>query len=351
MIRFLTDTPWVLQAVLILGGFLLGILTELILVRTLHALAKRTKSTWDDLLIEGLHQMPIVWGTAVGLWGAMLVRGVDPYIRSILAKVLTVVIIASLTLVAMRLASGAVDHYTSRSGARRTSTTLVNNLVKLLIFILGLFLILQNLNIEITPLITALGIGGLAVALALQDTLANLFAGISIILSGQVRPNDYLKLSGGEEGFVTDVKARNTTIRTFPTRNLVVIPNSVLASSIVTNYSLPKPSLWITVRVGVSYDSDLEEVERVAVEVAEQTLEAVTGKAPSESPHVRYRAFGDSSIDFDILLPANKFADQFLIRHEFIKRLHARFNEEGIEIPFPIRTLIMSKNENAPTSD
>ncbi|GMQ82043.1 MAG: mechanosensitive ion channel family protein [Rhodothermia bacterium] len=351
MIDFLSDTPWVLQAGFILGGFVIGILAELILVRTFKALAKRTKSAWDDLLVEGLHRMPIVWGTAAGLWGAMLVRDVDPYIRVILEKVLIAVIIASLTLVAMRWASGAVDQYTSRGGARVTSTTLVNNLIKLLIFTLGLFLILQNLNIEITALITALGIGGLAVALALQDTLANLFAGISIILSRQIRPNDYLQLSGGEEGFVTDVKARNTTIRTFPSRNLVVIPNNVLASSIVTNLSLPKASLWITVRVGVSYDDDLEEVERVAVEVAEQTLEAVTGKVPGESPHLRYRAFGDSSIDFDVLLPANKFADQFLIRHEFIKRLHARFKEEGIEIPFPIRTLVMSKKENSDAGD
>jgi len=345
MIDFFTDTPWVIQAGFILGGFVLGMLTELILVRTLRTLAKRTKSTWDDLLIEGLHLMPTVWGTAAGLWGAMFVRDVDPYVRLILGKVLTVVIIASLTLVAMRWASGAVDQFTSRGGARLTSTTLVNNLVKLLIFILGLFLILQNLSIEITPLITALGIGGLAVALALQDTLGNLFAGISIILSRQVRPNDYLKLSGGEEGFVTDVKARHTTIRTFPSRNLVVIPNSVLASSIVTNFSLPVTSLWITVRVGVSYDSELEEVERVAVEVAEQTLEDITGKAPGELPLVRYRGFGDSSIDFDVLLPANKFTDQFLIRHEFVKRLHTRFNEEGIVIPFPIRTLVMSKDE------
>ncbi len=351
MIRFLSDTPWMLQAGIIIGGFLLGIITELILVRTFHAVAKRTKSTWDDLVVEGIHRMPIVWGTAAGLWGAMLVRGVDPVVRSILGKVLTVVIIGSLTLVAMRWASGAVDQYTSRGGARVSSTTLVNNLVKLLIFILGLFLILQNLDIEITPLITALGIGGLAVALALQDTLSNLFAGISIILSRQVRPNDYLQLSGGEEGFVTDVKARHTTIRTFPTRNLVVVPNSVLASSIVTNYSLPKASLWITVRVGVSYNDDLVKVERVAVEVAEKTLASVTKTAPSEPPHVRYREFGDSSIDFDVLLPADKFADQFLIRHEFIKRLHSRFNEEGIVIPFPIRTLIMSKTENVPVGD
>lgn len=351
MIDFLSDTPWVLQVGLIVGGLLLGILTELILVRTFHTLAKRTKSKWDDLLVEGIRRMPILWGTAAGLWGAMLVRDVDPYVLMLLGKVLTVVIIASLTLVAMRWASGAVDQFTSRGGARVTSTTLVNNLVKLLIFILGLFLILQNLDIEITPLITALGIGGLAVALALQDTLANLFAGISIILSRQIRPNDYLQLSGGEEGFVTDIKARNTTIRTFPSRNLVVIPNSLLASSIVTNLSLPKASLWITVRVGVSYDSDLEEVESVAIDVAEQILATVTGETPDESPHVRYRAFGDSSIDFDVLLPANKFADQFVIRHEFIKRLHARFNEEGIEIPFPIRTLVMSKRENTPAGD
>ena len=119
----------------------------------------------------------------------------------------------------------------------------------------------------------------------------------------------------------------------------------------MTNYSLPVTSLWITVRVGVSYDSDLEEVERVAVEVAQQTLEDVTGKAPDESPHVRYREFGDSSIYFDVLLPANKFTDQFQIRHEFIKRLHVRFNEEGIVIPFPIRTLVMSKKEDAPAGD
>lgn len=351
MIDFFTETPWVLQVGFILGGFLLGVIVELILVRTLLKLAKLTSPVWDDLLIEGIRRMPIIWGTAAGLWGALLVRDVDPFIRNIIGKVLTVIIIGSLTLVAMRWASSAVDRFTSRGGARLASTTLVNNLVKMVIFILGLFLILQNLDVEITPLITALGIGGLAVALALQDTLGNLFAGISIILSRQVRPNDYLKLSGGEEGFVTDVKARHTTIRTFPSRNLVVIPNSLLASSIVTNYSLPVTNLWITVGVGVSYDSDLEEVERVSIEVAKQALEAVTGKAVDTPPHVRYRKFGDSSIDFDVVLPANKFTEQFLIRHEFIKRLHVRFIKEGIQIPFPIRTLVISKKDEPSVGD
>lgn len=108
MIQFLTDTPWVLEACFILGGLLLGVLTELFLVRALRTVAKRTKSTWDDLLIDGLRHMPIVWGTAAGMWGAMLSRGVDPYARSISGYILTVVVIASLTLVAMRWASAVV---------------------------------------------------------------------------------------------------------------------------------------------------------------------------------------------------------------------------------------------------
>ena len=261
--------------------------------------------------------------------------------RSPLLALVVVLVIGSLTLVLVRFASGSVDRMAARSGTGLPSTTLVNNLVKLLIGTLGLFLILQNLGIEITPLITALGIGGLAVALALQDTLSNLFAGVTIILTGQIRPTDYIRLEDGPQGFVTDVKARNTTIRTFPNENLVVVPNSVLASTIVTNYNLPRKKLWITVPVGVAYDCDLAEVERISIEVGDQTLAQVQDGTASEPTQVRYRAFGDSSIDFDVLLSVTAFTNQFLVRHEFIKRLHSRFREEGIEIPFPIRTIVM----------
>ena len=130
-------------------------------------------------------------------------------------------------------------------------------------------------------------------------------------------------------------------MRTFPYNNLVVVPNAVLASNIVTNFSLPQRSLWIEVAVGVAYDSDLEHVERVAIEVSKQTLEAVERRPPETEPMVRYREFGDSSINLVVLLPASRFREQFVIRHEFVKRLHARFNQEGIEIPFPIRTVHM----------
>lgn len=341
MIDFLSSTPWVAQAGFILGGLLLGILTERFLVGAFHRLARRTQSTWDDLLIRAIRWMPIVWWTAAGLWAASSVRDLDPLVQTRVNQVLGVAIIVSLTIIAIRFASGTVDRFAQRTQGGMPATSLVNNLVSLLIGILGLFLVLQNLDIEITPLITALGIGGLAVALALQDTLGNLFAGVSIIVAGQIRRNDYIRLESGEEGFVTDVKARNTTIRTFPQRNLVVVPNAVLASTIVTNYSLPKRSLWIPIPVGVAYDSDLEQVEQIAIEVAERVLESVEGRKPGSAPVVRYREFGDSSINFDVLLSASKFTDQFLIRHEYIKKLHGRFATEGIEIPFPIRTVYL----------
>ncbi len=347
MIDFLAVTPWLQQLALGLGGILLGLLTERYVVRALRAIAAKTQSTWDDLLVQAIHGMPLLWWTLAGGWAALLVRGVDTIVRERVGQGIIILLIASLTIVATRFASGSVDRMGARSGSGLPSTSLVNNLVKLLIGTLGLFLILQNLGIQITPLITALGIGGLAVALALQDTLSNLFAGVTIILAGQIRPRDYIRLEGGPEGFVTDVKARNSTIRTFPNENLVIVPNSVLAAAIVTNYSLPRKTLWITVPVGVSYDSDLEEVERIAIEVGNETLESVQGTASKEPAQVRYRAFGDSSVDFDVLLSVTTFTDQFVIRHRFIKRLHARFGAEGIEIPFPIRTIVMHDAESA----
>jgi small-conductance mechanosensitive channel len=340
VIEFLTGTVWIRQLAFVLGGLLLGILTERFLVGTFRTIAKRTASTWDDLLIQAIRWMPLLWWTAAGVWAATRVQGFPAAVQTRIGQIMVVVIIGSFTLIAMRLASGSIDRFASRTQAGIPSTSLVNNLVNLVIGTIGLFLILQNLSIEITPLITALGIGGLAVALALQDTLGNLFAGVSIIVAGQVRTGDYISLSSGEQGFVTDVKARNTTIQTFPHRNLVVIPNNVLASNIVTNYSLPARNLWIEVPVGVSYDSDLEHVERVTVEVATQVLAAAKGE-PAEAPFVRYTEFGDSSINFNVLLPVARFREQFAIRHAFIKRLHARFNREGIEIPFPIRTVFL----------
>ncbi len=348
MIQFLTDTPWLAQVSLVLGGIILGFAAERVCVRWLGRLAKGTDAKWDDAIIRSIHWMPMIWFVSAGIYFAVLFRGVDPAIQQLVLRGVTVVVILSIVVVGWRFVGVAFQVLAGRSQGILPSTTLVTNLARVLVAVLGGFIILQNLDVEITPLIGALGIVGLAVALALQDTLGNLFAGLQIIFSRQVRPQDYVRLETGEEGFVTDVKGRNTTIRTFPDHNLVIVPNATLASSTVTNFSLPRRNLWIGVDVGVSYDSDLEQVERVALDVASDVMASVEGGIHSQVPVVRFEQFGASSIDFTVRMFVKEFTDQVLIRHEFIKRLHTRFNREGIEIPFPQRTLHVSGSQPAP---
>ena len=340
MIEFL-ELPWVQRLVFGLGGVALGYLVEYVGVNRMRSFAARTRFKWDDLLLTAFKGLPTVWLGAAGLYFALGVGDPDPRLTSVAYTVLTVVAMGAGILAGARLAGGAVEILSTQAAGTMQSPTLVVNLAKLAVAILGTFIILQNLGIEITPLITALGIGGLAVALALQDTLGNLFAGVQIILSRMVRTRDYVKLSSGEEGFVSDVRARHTTIETFPDGNLVTVPNSVLASSILKNYTFPAQALWVSIDVGVSYDSDLDHVEEVTLDVARKVLADVGGTVKSQDPVVVYRAFGASSIDFEVRLKVQDFRSQGPVRHEFIKRLHKRYGAERIEIPFPIRTVIM----------
>jgi len=187
-------------------------------------------------------------------------------------------------------------------------------------------------------MLTALGVGGLAVALALQDTLSNLFAGLQIISSKMVRAGDYVELSSGESGFVEDVNWRYTTIRQLA-RNMVVVPNATLASTIFTNHKLPAEDFGVYMSVGVAYDSDLDLAERIAREVATEVIAEFSPTVRDFKPSARFHTFGSSSIDMTVVLRAGQFDDQWEMRHQFVKRLKRRFDEAGIEIPFPQRVV------------
>lgn len=340
MTEFL-ESLWVQRVGFVVGGLLAGIVVEFVVVRRARRLAAKTRARWDDLFIESIRGVPTIWLGAGGVYFALNVGTADPLLVNTLENVLMAVVIGSVIIAAMRAVGGGAEMLSARRDGAIKSPTLLVNLARLAVGILGIFIIVQNLGLDLTPLITVLGLGGLAVALALQDTLGNIFAGVQIILSKQVRQRDYVRLSSGEEGWVTDVKARNTTIQTFPDGNLVTVPNSMLASSIVKNFSKPRAALWVSVEVGVSYDSDLEHVEAVALEVAKRVLKEGDGGVPGEDPIIRYHTFADSSVNFEVRMMVREFESQGPVRHEFIKRLHRRFADEGIEIPFPIRTVVM----------
>jgi small-conductance mechanosensitive channel len=245
----------------------------------------------------------------------------------------------SVTLALAALASQSVETYGALISPALPVSSLTRNVAWGLISVLGLLVILNGLGLSITPMLTALGVGGLAVALALQEPLANFFAGLFITIAGQIRVGDYVKLDSGQEGYVVDFSWRSTRLRMLA-NNLVVVPNAKLAQAIVVNHHLPSKDLAVLIEVGVDYASDLRHVERVVVAVGRDVMREVAGGVPEFEPFIRYHTFGDSSINFTVILRAKEFVDQYLIKHEFVKCLHTRFNDEGIAIPFPIRTIV-----------
>lgn len=333
--------PWLVPVVQIAGGLLLGFVVEKVVLGRLRRLAERTSSELDDIVVAALRGMPLLWLFLAGLYAASdRLQDFAPHRVILVQRTLLVIFLLSLTLALARLLSGLVTVFSSKSEGLLPSTSIFRNLAQVVAFLVGGLVILDTLGISITPILTALGVGGLAVALALQETLSNLFAGLSIIASRQVRVGDYIKLASGEEGYVTDIRWGNTTIRTLP-NNQVLIPNKQLASAVITNYYQPMQEMAVLVQVGVSYASDLEKVEKVTIEVAKEVMRTVKGGVPEFEPFIRYHTFGDSSINFTVILRGKEYVDQHLVKHEFIKRLQRRYAQEGIEIPFPIRTVYM----------
>jgi small-conductance mechanosensitive channel len=242
------------------------------------------------------------------------------------------------TLTVASLASQSVESYGRLIAPSLPVSSLTRNIAWSLIATLGLLVILNGLGLSITPMLTALGVGGLAVALALQEPLANFFAGLFLTLAGQIRVGDYVKLDSGQEGYVADFSWRSTRLRMLA-NNLIVVPNAKLAQAIVVNHHLPSQDLAVLVEVGVDYASNLRQVERVVIDVAREVLREVPGGVAEFNPFVRYHTLADSSVNFTVILRAREFVDQYLIKHEFIMRLHERFDRDDIVIPFPIRTL------------
>lgn len=278
------------------------------------------------------------WSFLIGVW---LAAGYWPLTAEghlLVGRAVFVLGAASVTLATATIATQFVDAYGAVIAPVLPVSSLTRNIAWALVAVLGLLVILNGLGLSITPMLTALGVGGLAVALALQEPLANFFAGVFITLAGQIRVGDYVKLDSGQEGYVVDFSWRSTRLRMLA-NNLVLVPNAKLAQAIVVNHHLPSQDLAVLVDVGVDYASDLRHVERVVTDVGREVMTVVPGAVTDFDPFIRYHTFGESSIDFTVILRAQEFVDQYLIKHEFIKRLHDRFHKEGIVIPYPIRTL------------
>lgn len=334
--RYIGD--FMLPFLVILLSVFLGYIVRKIIFTRLSMWAKKTKSRLDDVIIAGIRGPFVIWCILLGIYLAVRVSGLSSELLDASINVLLILTIISVTVALANISTKLIKIYSGKVETALPVTSLTQNISRIIIFSIGILIILNSLGISITPILATLGVGGLAVALALQDTLSNLFAGFHIIVARQIKVGDYVKLESGEEGYVTDINWRTTKIKTLP-NNVVLVPNAKLTQAIITNYYLPDKEMAVLVNLGVHYNSDLKKVEKVTCEVAKEVMQNVPGGIPEFEPFIRYNNFGDFSINLTVILRAKEFVDQYLIKHEFIKRLHECYSKEGIVIPYPIRAI------------
>lgn len=335
-----------IPAIIALSSVFVLLIIRGISFRFLHRWAEKTETKLDDIIILAFKTPSIYWCIALGLYTGIAISELPERYVFYLSKTIYVIVILSITVATANLAGKIFRNYAQKSNLPIPTTGLAYGILKGTILALGLLVILSFLGISITPLITALGVGGLAVALALQDTLANLFAGIHILVEKSIRVGDFIKLETGQEGYVEDITWRTTRIKMLP-NNMVVIPNNKLAQSIVTNYYLPEKRMSLSIPVSVSYNSDIDKLERILTEEAKKAVGEVSGLLGDPEPAVRFiPGFGESSLDFTLVCHVREFADQIPVQHEIRKRIFKRFKEEGIEIPFPQRTVYLREEKD-----
>ncbi len=322
-----------------------GFLVYFIVSRIIRTAAGKTRTSLDDLVVNALSRPIFAFVVLFGMYAGLTASTfLDTHQEQVDRGLLSAVILVAGYLVS-RLLHALISWYGSEI-ASRTETTwddrvlpLIERVANAVIFGLVVMLVLQAQGLNISPLLAGLGIGGLAVALAVQPTLANFVAGTYTVTESGISVGDFIEIDGGASGWVEQVGWRTTKIRTF-WNNRVVIPNGKLSESIVTNYQGPDPSVYALVSAGVSYESDLQHVNDVALEVTNEVLSRTDRADMSYTPAVRFSNFGDSNIDFNIIFKVKGFVDQYAIKDQIIRGVHKRFGEEGIEINYPVRKLV-----------
>ena len=224
-----------------------------------------------------------------------------------------------------------------KKGLERTPH-LISSFFSIIIYLIAVVIILGYFKLDITPLLAGVGVGALAIGLALQSTLSNFFAGLHLVSDQPIRIGDFIELDKDTMGFVEDIGWRSTRIKTM-TDNLIIVPNGKLADTTILNYSLPKQDMSFWVPCGVAYESDLQKVEQVTIEVAKDVQQNFPGAVKDFEPMFRFSEFGDSNIDFIAILRVKEPMIRYRLRNEFIKKLKKRFDEEQIEISWPIRKI------------
>lgn len=341
-IESLIQNEYFLFVLILISSLILSKVVHFILAIYLKAFAIRTKTDIDDIILKIITKPLCIFIVFAGFYFALKSLSVLEKYSTMINGMFFVGTVLLLALMVSRIFGVLIGQWLRVQKKYEKMPKLMGNVVAVVIYLMAFLMIMDHFEIEITPLFAAFGLGGLVVALALQNTLSNLFAGLHIISDQPINVGDYIEIEGGISGYVEDIGWRSTRVRTLP-NTLVIVPNAKLAESIIVNNSLPVLEMAAVVQCGVAYGSDLEKVERVTIDVAKHVQETVSGAIKTFEPFIRYHTFGDSNINFSVILRVEEPVAKYVVMHEFIKALKERYDKEGIEISWPVRKIYYAK--------
>ncbi len=333
----LGPNPWLRAAVMIVAALVVAFVVERLIVATIGRLVGRTSTLLDDELIERSRRPVFMTIFIAGLVIATQQLKLSEGITNITVSALQTILILSWLGFALRFFSillSALSRVHEKYEFIQPSTLpLFDNTAKIIVAGAGVYLAFLAWNIDVTALLASAGIVGLALSFAAQDTLSNVFGGMSILADRPYRVGDFINLDSGERGEVTHIGLRSTRLLTRDDVE-VSIPNSVMGNAkIVNEAGGPHEKFRIRIAVGVAYGSDIDRVEALLLEVATEHEEVCT----TPEPRVRLRGFGNSSLDFELLAWVARPILRGRITHELNCAVYKTFGAHNVEIPFPQR--------------
>ena len=328
---------WQGFALLILTGLVLAVAVRAVGDRYLKRVTTRIDGEVDDIVLQGVHSALYVTLAVAGAYVGTRVYDVSPGVAVPLEAGTLSVVVAVWAITLLRIGRQASTAVTDSRYIDRQMVPILQNVWSALVAGIAVFLLLVLWNINVTPLLASAGLLGIIVGLAARDTLANFFGSLSLYLDGTYKVGDYVVLETGERGRVEDISVRSTVIRTRDDI-LVTVPNATLSNAAIVNESTPKQKRRIRVPLGVAYGTDVDELEGILLEVAAE--EGLVQERPK--PRVRFREFGDSALNFELLCWVGNPAQRARATHNLNRAVYKRLQTADIEIPFPKRDVSVS---------
>lgn len=330
-----------LISIAILGvSWIAARMTLYILTRWAPELAKFTESDLDDRIIEAVKKPVYFIIILTGLYVAIARLPLEPKVKAIADGIVFVLGVGIAISIALRVVDVLIEWYATEIAVKTQSTVddqlipLVEKVANIFILVMGLITVLKHFGYDVLSLLTALGVGSLAIGLAAKETLTNMISGFTIMVDRPFGIGDRIELTGGQVGDVLDIGLRSTKIMT-PEQNTLVVPNAELVNTKVVNLSFPSPKIRNKITVGVAYGSDIEKAKMIMKECALSVHSVVKEPAPD----VFFTKFGDFSLELMLVYTTEKFGDKVPSQDAINMLILKRFQEDGIEIPFPTKVV------------